>query len=1032
MKIKAIIAAICLAIPALTTSAAAWPAPEFSTAGNEHWYHLVFEQGDVVIQDVGDGQICSTRLPNATRTSQQWKLVGDAENFTLVSRDGNVATCSDYMRTSADASKASRFALRRSPKAAYADTWEVQALDKGDEYDRINCLGGIGQGRSIGFYTPGEAANALYFLDSEVVAASEIIPSKEVEFKVKGAESYTPVHRHTLWYTAPATAANVTNPWMEYALPIGNGQLGAMVYGGVRNDHLQFNEKTLWTGSPDLYGCYQNFGDLYIEDISDVFGTTDDKAVTDYVRALDMTDGIASASYTSPDGTVKYLREYISSYPDGVVAMRLSASQGGKISIRTKLYTGVRRGLLPVSYADGSMSFGSKLTLLDFKARAKVIPTGGTMTTNAADIEVRGADEVLIVLAAATNYDPVSPDYTSSADAMRTALDNRIDAAAAKGWDALLAAQRADHTALMGRSEFVIDGAANTATPEAMIKAYNGRKPDRLSPQSLMLEELYYAMGRYLMTGCSRGVDIPSNLQGIWNNSNAPAWNCDIHSNINVQMNYWPAENTNLSELHLPFLNYVYNMALVQPQWQEYARRSNQTKGWTCFTQNNIFGYSDYAENYVIANAWYADHLWEHYLYTLDTGFLRERALPVMTSCAEFWLERLITADDGTLVAPQEWSPEHGPAAEDGTAHAQQIIHRLFSSTIEAMDILGDTGALRDRLAETLDKLDPGLAVEKYTGAWGESCNGVTTGTEILREWKYSDFSVGENGHRHQSHLMALYPFDRITPESPYFTPAVNALRMRGDVSTGWSLGWRINLWARALDGNHAHKIIESALRHSSSYGQSNGAGGVYYNLLDSHAPFQIDGNFGYTAGVTEMLMQSHGGVLRLLPALPDNWAKGHINGLRARGNITVDQAWSAGRLRNARICTHSAGRLRINYPGIADMDVTDANGATVNVTAVDADNIELDAAEDGVYNIVNPDSGVQGHLAAAGLEISVTGGIARVNTADAAIEAYDVAGRRLAAVRGSALDLRDLTPGTVLIIRATTGSATAVCKAAL
>ena len=1015
MKLKSLFTSIFFTFLFVTAATAAeWPAPEFSNGSNENWYYIAMSFGDAVIQDTGDGQNCSTRLPNAARTSQQWKFVG-----------------------SADAQQASVFSLHRSTHPDFTDCWEVEAVGKSGDRTRLNSSNGFGTGRTIGFYTPGDAGNALCFISAATVEASATVPERESEFAVTGMASYTPANRHTLWYTSPATASDSDNPWMEYALPIGNGQFGAMIYGGVKDDHIQFNEKTLWTGSTKIHGTYQNFGDLFIEDISDVFGTAADKAVSNYVRTLDMNEGIATAEYTSPDGAVKYRREYIASNPDGVAALRLSASQAGKISIRTRLYPGVRRGLLPVSCSDGGvMEFEGKLTLLDFKARVKIVPVGGTMTANADNIEVRGADEVLVIIAGSTNYDPVAASYTSDASAMRAEVDSRADAAAAKGWESLRSAQLADHSALMARSEFIIDGAANTATPEQMITQYNKRRPDRQAPECLMLEELYYTFGRYLLIGCSRGVDSPSNLQGIWNNSIKPAWDCDIHSNINVQMNYWPAENTNLSELHMPFLNYVYNMALVQPQWQEYARRSNQTKGWTCFTQNNIFGYSDYAENYVIANAWYADHLWEHYLYTLDADFLRDRALPVMASCAEFWLERLVKAHDGRWVAPQEWSPEHGPEAEDGTAHAQQIIYRLFSATAEAIDILGaeasEQAGLRDEIVSKLRDLDPGLDTEIYTGAWGETLNGVTSGTEILREWRQSDYTVGENGHRHQSHLMALYPFDRITPESSWFDAAVNSLAMRGDISTGWSLGWRINLWARALDGNHAHKIIESALRHSSSYGQSNGAGGVYYNLLDSHAPFQIDGNFGYTAGVTEMLLQSHGGVLRLLPALPDNWAKGHINGLRARGNMTVDQAWSAGRLSRARITAHAGGKIRICYTGIGEMDVTDDAGNKAPVSVIDADNIELTADAGGVYAIVNPEAGVNNAVAAAGIEITFSDGIARTNTDDALIEAFDTAGRRMASGRKGYLDLREMTPGSMVILKAVNAEGSAVRKAVL
>ena len=311
----------------------------------------------------------------------------------------------------------------------------------------------------------------------------------------------------------------------------------------------------------------------------------------------------------------------------------------------------------------------------------------------------------------------------------------------------------------------------------------------------------------------------------------------------------------------------------------------------------------------------------------------------------------------------------------------------LFESTLAALDIAGDAypADFRSSLAAKYDKLDKGLAVEQYTGAWGGSLNGIASGTEILREWKYSDYSKGQNGHRHQSHLMAMYPFGKITPASPYFRPAINSLTLRGDKSTGWSLAWRINLWARAFDGNHALRIMRNALKHSTSYDIKEDKGGVYYNLLDSHAPFQIDGNFGFSAGVAEMLLQGYDGTLRLLPALPDAWSEGHANGLRAVGNFEVDQRWENGRLTEAVVKSGSGRDASVSYKGIAKAKVTDASGNAVTVTADGEDRISFPTTAGGRYSI----------------DLSANSGISAVasdaSPADS-VEYFDLQGRRVAA----------------------------------
>lgn len=917
----------------LTSFVGAQELPVFSTDAQVEWYFIKVKRSGYSLENMGMGEAVRTAAVSF-KDEQLWKFVGQSDNFQLVNKSGGYAVlATPAIPTEGDYANANPLPLRvgenaydggyclvRSGNSDYPSSWEIQPNNnKGQSF---NAWGNPRVGGSIGIYDANDVNNPLEFMSMSDFELPD--------YAVEGVEDYRPADPLTLWYDMPSTLTDATDRWQEYSLPIGTGQFGACVVGGVRKEEIQFNEKTLWSGTkegnqtngnlPTNYGYYENFGSVHVQALDDdVFSYTSEKPVRDYVRQLSLSEAKVTVSFKSPDKSVTYLREYLASHPDGVVAMRFQADQAGKINLRFTLESGKPGIDATTAYNAGTANFSGKLQTVSYDARLKVVNVGGEMTTSSDGITVKGADEVLAILGGGTDYDPVAPNYVSGTEALASTVEARVNAAATKTWDQISEDHLKDYQNYFDRVAFAIEGAENNMPTNELVDAY----AEGASPNALMLEQLYFHYARYLEIASSRGVALPSNLQGIWNNVSRQNWHSDIHANINVQMNYWPAEPTNLSEMHEPFLDYIINMATVQPQWQGYARNiAGQTKGWTCFTENNIFGGTgSFAQNYVIANAWYCTHLWQHYRYTLDRDFLK-RAFPAMWSACEFWLERLVKGSDGTYECPREYSPEHGPQSSNATAHAQQLVFDLFSNTKKAAEILGSDSGVSDselaELADRLDNLDRGLGIEQYTGAWGASKNGVNTGGDLLREWKYYSYTSGNNGHRHVSHLMCVYPFGQVTPASPYFEAAVNSLKLRGDASTGWSMGWKINLWARMLDGDHAHSVLALALRHSTSYGVDENKGGIYYNLYDSHSPFQIDGNFGACAGMAEMLMQSHTDTIQLLPALPSVWKSGSVSGLKAVGDFTVNIVWKDGKATVAEITSHQGQPLVVSYADIA------------------------------------------------------------------------------------------------------------------
>ena len=802
---------------------------------------------------------------------------------------------------------------------------------------------------------------------------------------IAGVDTYEPKNPNTLWYKTSAEATGVSYPWMEYALPLGNGELGCMVFGGVAHEELQFNEKTLWSGGANVVGAgsgnrtFMNFGSLIIANKDAAIWD----GVTDYVRYLDIEEGIAGVEFKNANGT-KQVRKYFSSAPDQVIAGQYKSEGDDKLNLVFSLEPGAGIGAGKVVYEGNTASFSGAMTVKYATRLHVVADEGAEIVATGSGVSVKNATEVTFYLKGATNFNgdmEVLDNYFTSETSAD--IDNKvkttIEKAIAKGFKAVEDDHVADFTAITKRMTFDLGLNTPSVDTKTLIDNYYPNNTNANSKQNdhLFLEQLYFHFGRYLAISSNRQpIAAPNNLQGIWNDRGAESpWNSDVHTNINIQMNYWPTEITNLSDLHKPFVNFIIRGA-QSAGWKEVGKRYNDGYGWSVLTETSLYNsMSTWGDNYLVANVWYTSHLWTHWRYTQDKEFLK-KAFPVMWDCAEFWFHRLIedrgfdnTKDeqanvknyhtpykyepDGTFVAPNEFSAEqHDNQTEDGTAHAQQMIYYLFTNLKEAIDILGadQLDITADDIAKLdlyLEKTDQGLHTETYTGAWGDTYNGVKKGEKLLREWKYTPFDISnDRGHRHMSHMMALFPMDQITPESEFFTPAVNSLKLRGDAATGWSMGWKVNLWARAQDGDHAHIIIKNALKHSTDYGTNAGAGGIYYNLFDSHAPFQIDGNFGVCSGVAEMLMQSAHGYINILPALPAVWeAQGNVTGMKAMGNFTVDFNWANGKCQKVVVVSNAGAELRVRC-------ARGAKNLAEAMVVVDDVQISVEVDENGIATI--------------------------------------------------------------------------------
>jgi alpha-L-fucosidase 2 len=777
-----------------------------------------------------------------------------------------------------------------------------------------------------------------------------------------------------LWYDKPA------EKWTE-ALPIGNGRQGAMIFGNPLNEHFQLNENTLYSGEPSstfkdvniqndlpqvikmleegkyveadkfvtenwlgrLHQCYQPFGDLYLS------FEGDENQVTNYYRELDISNSVAKLNYTLEG--VNYTREVFASFPDQLIAVRISADKMESVSFNMNfssvhptcssetpsnnllVFKGQAPGFVlrrtleqveskndqhkyPEIYnPDGSRRPFAKQVLygdevdgkgMFFEAQLEVRHSGGEITQTENGLQIAGADEVILLLSMATSFNGFDKSPTNEGKDPSEINRNILQKVKNKSFSEIKNTHVADYKDLFERVDFELksDDFSKFTTPER-LKNYTANN-------DFNLNTLLFQYGRYLMISGSRPGGQPLNLQGIWNAQVIPPWNSGYTININTEMNYWPAEVTNLSECHEPLFRLI-KECLVNGA--ETAKNMYGNRGWVAHHNVDIWRQTYPVDNqarfsfWPMAQGWLTSHMWERYLFTEDETFLKNELYPVIKGAAEFYADWLVESKEGYLLTPVSTTPENAFYTPDkqvatvsmGTTMDMAIIRETFERTILASEKMGVDEDFRSELKTKQAKLLP-----YKIGSKGQ-----------LQEWSV-DFEEAEPQHRHLSHLYGFHPGDQITREkTPALFKAVRkTLELRGDAATGWSMGWKINFWARMYDGDHAMKIIKNFFNYVEEGSTEYTGGGLYPNLFDAHPPFQIDGNFGYTAGVAEMLLQSHQDKIRLLPALPAEWKDGKISGLKSRGNIEVSLEWKDGNLIGATLKSQKDKTVFVDYNG--------------------------------------------------------------------------------------------------------------------
>lgn len=813
--------------------------------------------------------------------------------------------------------------------------------------------------------------------------------------------------RLKLWYKEPAS------DWMQEALPIGNGNMGAMIFGKVDEEEIQLNEITMWEGGPGspkwesnpyftsstskylnieryrdewfgnrntaklrqysnalicnqtAFGAYQNYGSMKL-DLTLPFMNEGTKEVTNYRRELDLNTGTQKVRYTIDD--VDYQRDYFASHADDVIVVRLRSSKPNRlaftlsndiddspskqISGKSKTYT---QSVIEDTLTTEGKLLGSQVK---FASQMKIIAGDATITPDNINkkLKVTQGEDVTILISIKTDYKNENnlftdidnpPDYKDGSDPLVDKVIPAIQAVTDKSYEVLRDNHIADYTNIMNRSTINFGGSrvSTKATNELLLESSQNQS------RNPYIDELIFHYGKYLLLSTSRDSQLPANLQGLWNNSNKPPWYSDYHFNVNIQMIYWPSYVTNMKETEEPLIDFIKS---IEAPGHLTAQKIHNADGFVIHNKSNAFGFTApggaFGYGWAPGSAsWILQNLWEHYEFTGDSVKLQEDIYPLMKSNCRFWLDCLVVdPETGDMVTVPSGSPEHGPRSA-GTTYDQELIWQLFTDTLKAAEILSDEDHIfLSQLEAYLLKLKPlqigdsGQIKEwREEGVYGKDINGDT-------------LSGADKTHRHLSHLLGLYPGDHILKDSPYMDAAIKSLTLRGDAATGWSRAHKLNLWARTGNSQKSYDLLTGFINRCT--GTSGQNGGVYDNLLCAHPPFQLDGNSGTTAGIAEMLLQSHGGYMEPLPALPSQWNEGSFSGLLARGQFEVGAQWANQKLKTLSIHSQKGKECVIVYAGIDSVTLTDSSGLVLSFNVLEEGNkISFPTIEGETYTLTMP-----------------------------------------------------------------------------